>query len=111
TTGANPLLRRATIGGCGGYGVVVDDGGRGQIEDSEIYDTTGAAVYTASRGSPYLSGTSLRHAGIQVLDGGLAVLRGCDISGALLPGITVSGDGELTMTRSRVHDGAAAGVV
>ncbi|MGW3150327.1 right-handed parallel beta-helix repeat-containing protein [Streptomyces sp. NPDC001177] len=112
-SGANPLVRRATITSPAGHGVEVTDDGSGRLEGCEVRGAGRAAVRIADGATPYLGDTVLRDAadcGVAVAAGGLGTLRDCRIHDSNGAGIAVDKGAELSVVRSQITGSGAHGV-
>ncbi|GAA0328661.1 right-handed parallel beta-helix repeat-containing protein [Actinoallomurus spadix] len=113
-SGANPLIRNATITAPGGTGVEVTSDGRGRLERCVVERAGGAAVRIAGGGNVSLHDCDLRSpgdAGIAVDSGGIGLAQDCAISGSDASGVVVREGGDLNLTRARIDGSGAHGVL
>ncbi|MEV5706447.1 right-handed parallel beta-helix repeat-containing protein [Actinoallomurus sp. NPDC052274] len=113
-SGANPLLRNATITSAGGTGVEITEDGRGRLEHCVVERAGGAAVRVASGANVSFRDCDLRSpgdAGIAVDSGGMATIQDCAVSGSDASGVVVREGGDLSLTRARIGDSGAHGVL
>ncbi|MFF3249225.1 right-handed parallel beta-helix repeat-containing protein [Streptomyces sp. NPDC002870] len=113
-SGANPLLRRATVTGAGGHGVEVTEEGRGRLEDCAVHQAAGSGVHIADGGNPYLGDTLVQgaaDAGVSAGEGARGTLRDCEIRASGSSGVAVRKGADLTLTRIRVLASGGHGVL
>jgi parallel beta-helix repeat protein len=107
---AGPVLRHAVVAGSGRYGVLVEEDGRGRIEDSEFVECKSGGLCVTGGGDVAVTGTSFHRAGVLVHEDGRAALVACTVTLAPGTGVELRGPGELTLTDTTVRDGEAVGV-
>jgi hypothetical protein len=93
-----------SIVGSLGHGVTVSGAGRGRLEDCEISDARGSALYTSEGGSPELvrvTVTTSGEIGVLVGPSGGGTLQDCRITASGQHGVAVA-DGELRI--NDLHD-------
>jgi SpoVK/Ycf46/Vps4 family AAA+-type ATPase len=113
-SGANPLIRHATVTTPGGAGVEVTDDGRGRLEHCVVERPTGVGVRIGAGANVSFRDCAVRSAedaGIAVDAGGMGVALDCEVSGSGASGVVVREGGDLTLTRARVSGSAAHGVL
>ena len=113
-SGANPLVRYATVTASGGTGVEVTEQGRGRLEHCVVEKAGGAAVRIAGGANVSLRDCAFRSAadaGLAVDSGGIGVGSDCEVSGSGASGVVVRDRGDLTLTRARIGDSGAHGVL
>jgi parallel beta-helix repeat protein len=107
---AGPVLRHAVVAGSGRYGVLVEEDGRGRIEDSELVDCKSAGLCATGGGDVSVIGTSFHRTGILVHEDGRAALVACTVTAAPGTGVELRGPGAVTLTDTTIRDGEAVGV-
>ncbi|MCW2904445.1 MAG: hypothetical protein JWO67_6710, partial [Streptosporangiaceae bacterium] len=113
-SGANPLLRHATIAVPRGAGVEVTDDGRGRLEHCTVERAGAAAVRIAGGANPSFRDCAFRSAadaGVAVDSGGLGTVLDCEVSASGASGVVVRDGAELTLTRVRISGSGAHGVL
>jgi SpoVK/Ycf46/Vps4 family AAA+-type ATPase len=113
-SGANPLLRHATVTAAGGTGIEIAEDGRGRLEHCVVERAAGAAVRIGAGANVTLRDCDLRsagEAGIAVDAAGMGVASDCAVSGSGASGVAVRDGGDLTLTRARVSGSGAHGVL
>jgi SpoVK/Ycf46/Vps4 family AAA+-type ATPase len=113
-SGANPLLRHATITAAGGTGIEIAEDGRGRLEHCVVERAAAAAVRIGAGANVTLRDCDLRsagEAGIAVDAGGMGVASDCAVSGSGASGVAVREGGDLTLTRARISGSGAHGVL
>jgi SpoVK/Ycf46/Vps4 family AAA+-type ATPase len=113
-SGANPLVRHATVTAPGGAGVEVGDDGRGRLEHCVVERAGAAAVRIAGGANVTFRDCVFREAaeaGLAVDSGGMGIASDCEVSGSGASGVAVREGGDLTLTRTRVSGSGAHGVL
>ena len=113
-SGANPLVRRATITAPGGAGVEVSEDGRGRLEHCVVERAGSAAVRIAGGANVTFRDCVFRdpaETGLAVDSGGMGIASDCEVSGSGASGVAVREGGDLTLTRARVSGSGAHGVL
>ncbi|MCO5971958.1 right-handed parallel beta-helix repeat-containing protein [Actinoallomurus soli] len=113
-SGANPLVRNATISAPGGTGVEVTEDGRGRLEHCVVERSGGAAVRIASGANVTFRDCEFRSpgdAGVSVDSGGMGALQDCAVAESDASGVVVREGGDLTLTRARISGSGAHGVL
>jgi SpoVK/Ycf46/Vps4 family AAA+-type ATPase len=113
-SGANPLLRHATVTAPGRAGVEITDDGRGRLENCVVERAGAAGVRLASGANASFRDCVFRSAadaGVAVDSGGLGIMQDCEVSGSGASGVAVSEGGQLTVTRARITGSGAHGVL
>ena len=110
TGGADPFFRGLRVRG-GAAGIEVRDGARGSFEHVTIDQVGAAGVAVTRRSRAQITGLSLNGSegpGVIVADASLTIAD-ADIAGSDMDGVVVRADGEVSMSRSRIHDNHDAG--
>jgi SpoVK/Ycf46/Vps4 family AAA+-type ATPase len=113
-SGANPLIRHATVTAPGGTGVEIADDGRGRLEHCVVERAAGVAVRIGGGANVSFRDCALRSAGdagFAVESGGMGVALDCEVSGSGASGVLVREGGDLTLTRVTVSGSGAHGVL
>ncbi|MCW2947867.1 MAG: hypothetical protein JWR24_4584 [Actinoallomurus sp.] len=113
-SGANPLIRYATVTAPGAIGVEIADDGRGRLEHCVVERAVGIAVRIGGGANVSFRDCALRSAGdagVAVESGGMGVVLDCEVSGSGASGVVVRDGGDLTLTRARVNGSGAHGVL
>jgi SpoVK/Ycf46/Vps4 family AAA+-type ATPase len=113
-SGANPLIRNATVTAPGGAGVEVTEDGRGRLHHCVVERAGGAAVRIAGGANVSLHDCVLRapaDAGVTVESGGLGTVQDCEVHDSGASGVLVRDGGDLTVARARISGSAAHGVL
>jgi Holliday junction resolvasome RuvABC ATP-dependent DNA helicase subunit len=107
---ADPFFRKLHIIG-GQTGIEVKDGARGGFEHVTIEDCTGTGINVHQRARSSITKLSLRGSngpGVSVANASLDLSDG-DIAGATGAGVFVDAEGEISLSRCRIHDNQRAG--
>ncbi|MDN3354802.1 right-handed parallel beta-helix repeat-containing protein [Actinomadura sp. DC4] len=113
-SGANPLVRHATITAPGGAGVEVGDDGRGRLEHCVVERAGGTAARIGDGANVTFRDCVFREAaeaGLSVDSGGLGIASDCEVSGSGASGVAVRDGGDLTLTRARISGSGAHGIL
>ncbi|GAA4496989.1 hypothetical protein GCM10023191_039810 [Actinoallomurus oryzae] len=113
-SGANPLIRYATVTAPGGIGVEITDDGRGRLENCVVERATGAAARIGGGANVSFRDCAFRSAGdagVAVDSGGMGVVLDCEVSDSGASGVVVREGGDVTLTRARVSGSGAHGVL
>lgn len=111
--GADPRLRRNRIQDGRECGILIYDGGRGTLEDNEIFSNQLAGIETKTGGDPIVRRNQIhsgRACGIFVNENGRGTFEENEIASSAEMGIEVSEGGDPVVRRNRVHDGKLGGV-
>jgi SpoVK/Ycf46/Vps4 family AAA+-type ATPase/nitrous oxidase accessory protein NosD len=113
-SGANPLVRHATVTAPGGSGVEITDDGRGRLEHCVVERAGAAAVRIGGGANVTLRDCVFREAadaGVAVDSGGMGVASDCEVSGSGASGVVIRDGADLTLIRARISGSAAHGVL
>jgi len=113
-SGANPLIRHATVTAPGGIGVEIGGDGRGRLEHCVVERAAGVAVRIGGGANVSFRDCTLRsagEAGFAVETGGMGVALDCEVAGSGASGVMVRAGGDLTLTRTQVTGSGAHGVL
>jgi SpoVK/Ycf46/Vps4 family AAA+-type ATPase len=110
--GANPLLRRADIVDVRGDGVEFVRDGRGRLDGAEIVGAGQFGIRVADGGKPHIAHTTIRSGrGVSIGDGGVAILRDCEVVDSVAEGVLVGAGADASLTRCRVRASHGHGVL
>ena len=111
--GADPLILRNRIHGCGKGGIDVYESGNGTIEDNDIFANAYSGVRVRDGGNPTVRRNRIhdgKQGGVFVYSNGKGTIEDNDIFGNAYSGVWVSEGGNPTVRRNRIHDGKQNGV-
>ncbi len=111
--GADPLILRNRIHGCGGSGVIVHDSGKGSIEDNDIFGNTLSEVTITGGSDPTLRRNRIHdgvQSGVHVYNNGNGTIEDNDIFSNAYAGVTIATGGDPKVRGNRIHDGKQGGV-
>jgi parallel beta-helix repeat protein len=113
--GADPRLRRNRIHNSNQGGVLVSEGGKGSLEDNDIFANTLSGVEIRDEGSDSTLRRNRIHDGNQgglLIDlNGRGTLEDNDIFANTLSGVEIRRGGDPTLRNNRIHDGKVNGVL
>ncbi|MGH3382480.1 MAG: right-handed parallel beta-helix repeat-containing protein [Actinoallomurus sp.] len=113
-SGANPLVRHATVTAPAGAGVEITDDGRGRLEHCVVERAGAAAVRIGGGANVTFRDCAFRsagEAGFAVDAGGMGIASDCEVSGSGASGVAVRDGGDLTLTRATISGSGAHGVL
>jgi parallel beta-helix repeat protein len=110
---AAPKVEKCVLKDCGKFGMAINQEGRGDFRDCEIYGNALAGIKVTELGNPTVTGCKIhdgKEGGVYVFQEGLGEFTDCEIYGNALAGICVQESGNPTVTGCKIHDGKAGGV-
>lgn len=112
--GANPVLRKCMIHDSAFAGVMIASGGRGVLDDCEIYKIGGQGIRVHSGSAPVVRDCTIRDCGregVWVDTSGMGLFEGCDISGSRQSGcVGIVQLADPTFQQCKIHNGGLEGV-
>jgi SpoVK/Ycf46/Vps4 family AAA+-type ATPase len=110
--GANPLMRRADIVDVRGDGIEFVRDGRGRLDGVEIVGAAAAGIRIADGGKPHIAHTRVHSGrGVSIGEGGVAILRDCEVADSVTDGVLVGVGADASLTRCRVRTSQGHGVL
>ena len=107
--GADPLILRNRIHGCGEAGIHVYKSGKGTIEDNDVFGNARAGVVIRNGGNPTVRRNRIHDgtgSGVLVSSNGKGTIEDNDIFGNAIAGVAVRKGGNPTVRHNRVHRNA-----
>ncbi|MCR5162713.1 MAG: right-handed parallel beta-helix repeat-containing protein [Thermoguttaceae bacterium] len=111
---ANPEIEKCIIKDCGTAGLIVEEQGRGEFKNCEVYGNACAGIQVWKSGNPTVIGCKIhdgKAGGLLVCQEGRGEFRDCDIYGNASDGIYVEDSGNPTVKGCKIHDGKLSGVL
>jgi parallel beta-helix repeat protein len=103
---ANPIIRRCKIHRGKQGGILVYQGGKGLVEECEIFDHPYLGIAIRTYGNPTIRRCQIyrcQQGGIYVWERGFGAIEDCEIYDNFGPGIRVSPDSNTTLRQCRVR--------